>query len=173
MTGGKIGLSKGTAIAIAAGFLLSACTGLPSLSTKSPDVTNAPAPGFANMKAGSEEDFMLNVGRRTYFKAGSSELDATARTTLDKQAIWLNRYTSWKIKLQGFSDDPGSRKKNKDISARRAENVMRYLISKGVAPDRMWFKGYGKERIVRDCKDITCKSQNRRVVSNLRVEFDT
>ncbi|HHK75265.1 MAG TPA: OmpA family protein [Rhizobiales bacterium] len=138
----------------------------------SPEVTNAPAPGFENVKAGSEEDFMLNVGRRTYFKSGSAALDDTARVTLDKQADWLKKYTRWKIKLQGFADDPGSPAANETLSRRRAVAVMNYLRSQGVSPERMWAKGYGKSRIVRDCEDISCKSQNRRVISNLREEFD-
>ncbi|MDJ0514669.1 MAG: OmpA family protein [Methyloceanibacter sp.] len=137
-----------------------------------PDVTGAPAAGFENLRAGSEEDFILNVGRRTYFASGSAEIDQTARLTLDKQAEWLNANTRWKIKLQGHADDPGSEDENVALSARRAEAVMAYLVSKGVDRNRMWSKGYGRERLVRDCEDITCKSQNRRVVSNLRDEFD-
>ncbi len=138
----------------------------------SPEVTNAPAPGFENVKTGSEEDFMLNVGRRTYFKAGSAALDKTAKVTLDKQAEWLKKYTRWKIKLQGFADDPGSEEANVSLSKRRAVAVMDYLRARGVSSERMWAKGYGKQRIVRDCADISCKSQNRRVISNLREEFD-
>ncbi len=138
----------------------------------SPEVTNAPAPGFENVKTGSEEDFMLNVGRRTYFKAGSAALDETAKVTLDKQAKWLKKYTRWKIKLQGFADDPGGEEANVTLSKRRAVAVMDYLRAQGVSSERMWAKGYGKQRIVRDCADISCKSQNRRVISNLREEFD-
>ena len=39
-------------------------------------------------------------------------------------------------------------------------------------PKRMWAKGYGKDREVRDCTDRSCKVQNRRVVANLRTERD-
>ncbi|PLX45023.1 MAG: hypothetical protein C0605_01610, partial [Hyphomicrobiales bacterium] len=112
-----------------------------------PNVTNAPAPGFENVKTGSEEDFMLNVGRRTYFTSGSVELSNTARVTLDKQAEWLIKHPNWKIKLQGFADDPGSESANRALSARRAETVLNYLASKGVERSRMWAKGYGRERI--------------------------
>ena len=153
-------------IAVAIG--LSAC----AETTVVPAATNAPAAGFANMKNGSEEDFILNVGRRTYFAAGSAEIDETARLTLDKQAEWLNANKGWKVKLQGFSDDPGTADANVTLSAKRAEAVMAYLASKGVDPKRMWAKGYGKDRVIRDCADITCKSQNRRVITNLRDEFD-
>jgi len=153
-------------------MLLAGCEGGGISSGVTPDVTNAPAPGFQNMQAGSEEDFMLNVGRRTYFSAGSSSLDGTAKVTLDKQAAWLNRHTGWKVKVQGFADDPGSETQNVDLSQKRAAAVRDYLTSKGVDPKRMWIKGYGKARIVKECADVTCKSQNRRVVTNLRDELE-
>ncbi|TIT24695.1 MAG: OmpA family protein, partial [Mesorhizobium sp.] len=50
--------------------------------------------------------------------------------------------------------------------------VMDYLAAGGIDRNRMWAKGYGKDRLVRDCPDTACRSQNRRVVSNLRDERD-
>ena len=101
---------------------------------------------------------------------GSAALDDVARETLDMQAAWLNRNPSWLIKLQGYADDPGT--SNTALSDKRAKAVMDYLATKGVNPQRMWAQGYGKERMVRDCPDISCKALNRRVVTNLRTEFD-
>jgi peptidoglycan-associated lipoprotein len=143
-----------------------------ALETPTPDVTNAPAYGFANVEPGTEEDFILNVGRRTYFAEGSATLDETAKVTLDNQIEWLKKYPSWLVKLQGFADDPGSDADMKKLSAARAKAVMDYLVAGGINPDRMWSKGYGMERIVRECPDKSCKVQNRRVISNLRTEKD-
>jgi peptidoglycan-associated lipoprotein len=42
------------------------------------------------------------------------------------------------------------------------------MIANGVAPGRLWAKGYGKERVVRACTERACKVQNRRVITNLR-----
>lgn len=165
--GGRTGLTL--ALTLAAALALGGCETGP---VSTPNVTGAPADGFAAIRTGSEEEFILNVGRRTFFAEGSAAIDDTAKSTLDKQADWLNKNKSWKIKLQGFADDPGSEADNTALSARRADAVMAYLVSKGVSADRMWSKGYGKDRIIRDCPDITCKSQNRRVISNLRDEFD-
>ncbi|WP_425299212.1 OmpA family protein [Pseudaminobacter soli (ex Zhang et al. 2022)] len=134
--------------------------------------TNDPAAGFANMQSGSEEDFILNVGRRTFFTANSAELDTVARTTLDKQAEWLAANPRWLVKLQGFADDAGSEAAQVTLSQKRADAVMVYLATRGVDRNRMWAKGYGKDREVRDCTDRSCKVQNRRVVTNLRNEYD-
>jgi len=139
---------------------------------KTADVTNAPAPGFETFSSGSEEDFIINVGRRTYFAKGSNTLDATARRTLDAQALWLNANRGWLVKLQGHADDQSDLEADRALSYRRAEAVMAYLISQGVEPSRLWAKGYARERLVRDCEDIECQAQNRRVVSNLRKEKD-
>lgn len=135
--------------------------------------TNDPAPGFETVRAGTEEDFILNVGRRVYFTQDSAALDSVAKATLDKQAAWLNQNPSWLIKLQGFSDDSGSAGQMAKLSQKRADAAMAYLASKGVDPKRMWAKGYGNDREVRDCTDRSCKVQNRRVVVNLRTARDS
>lgn len=159
-------------VLIAAISLISACTSS-SLETLeiSPNAggkTNDPAAGFANVRPGSEEDFILSVGRRTFFDKGSAEIDSTARVTLDKQIGFLNRHTQWYAKIQGFADDPGGRSRIRKLSKQRADAVMNYLIAGGIDPRRLWSRGYGKERIVRECGERACQVQNRRVITNLR-----
>lgn len=158
-------------VAVLLTMVVAGCTSA-SLERATPDVTNAPAAGFANLSEGSEEDFILNVGRRTYFARGSANLDETAKMTLDRQIVWLQKNRRWLIKLQGFADDPGSNSEIVALSRRRADAVMNYLAAGGIDRNRMWAKGYGKERIVRDCPDEACKAPNRRVISNLREEKD-
>ena len=158
-------------VLLAAGVFLAGCTSAVDNDPNSGS-TDDPAVGFAKFSDSSKEHFTMTVGRRVYFTKGSAEFDDVALETLNLQAAWLVRNPKWLIKLQGFADDPGSDATNTKLSAERANNVMNYLASKGVNPQRMWAKGYGKERLVRNCSDITCKSQNRRVIVNLRTEFD-
>ncbi len=157
---------------VAGALLVAGCTGGggPDIAAIKPTgVTDQPARGYEQIAAGSEEELVMNAGRRVYFSSGSAELDDVARETLDLQAQFLNSNPKWLVKLQGFADDPGN---NNALSDKRAKAVMAYLASKGVDPQRMWAQGYGKERLVRDCPDISCKALNRRVVTNLRTEFD-
>jgi peptidoglycan-associated lipoprotein len=135
--------------------------------------TGDPAAGFANAGPGSEEDFILNVGRRVFFTSGSAELDSVARATLDNQAAFLTKYPRWLVKLQGFADDPGSSAANVTLSQKRADAAMAYLASKGIDPKRMWTKGYGNDRAVRECNETSCKVQNRRVVVNLQTQYES
>ncbi len=117
---------------------------------------------------GSQQDFVVNVGDRVFFSTNSSELSAQARTTLDKQAQWLNHYTQYaQFTVEGHADERGTREYNLALGARRAQTVRDYLVSRGVAASRVRTISYGKERPVALCDDISCWSQNRRAVTNL------
>lgn len=132
-------------------------------------VTDAPVGGGVNVQPGSNEDFIVNVGRRVFFTEGSAQLTNIARATLDNQAAWLKRFPTWSAKIQGFADDPGADAANTALSQQRADAVMAYLTSKGVPASRLRAKAYGREkqRIVRACDDAACKAQNRRVITNI------
>jgi peptidoglycan-associated lipoprotein len=116
---------------------------------------------------GSQQDFVVNVGDRVFFDTDSSELSDQARATLDKQAQWLTNYNRYAFTIEGHADERGTREYNIALGARRAETVRQYLVSRGVAAQRMRTISYGKERPVALCNDISCWSQNRRAVTVL------
>ncbi|HUZ34607.1 MAG TPA: peptidoglycan-associated lipoprotein Pal [Xanthobacteraceae bacterium] len=116
---------------------------------------------------GSQQDFIVNVGDRVFFDTDSSELSVQARATLDKQSQWLNQYGRYAFTIEGHADERGTREYNIALGARRAQTVREYLVSRGVAAQRMRTISYGKERPVAVCNDISCWSQNRRAVTVL------
>jgi peptidoglycan-associated lipoprotein len=116
---------------------------------------------------GSQQDFVVNVGDRVFFETDSSELTEQARATLDKQAQWLNNYSRYAFTIEGHADERGTREYNIALGARRAQTVREYLVSRGIAAQRMRTISYGKERPVAVCDDISCWSQNRRAVTVL------
>ncbi|HEY1735283.1 MAG TPA: peptidoglycan-associated lipoprotein Pal [Methylovirgula sp.] len=116
---------------------------------------------------GSPGDFSQNVGDRVFFETDSSDLTPTAQATLDKQARWLNQYANYAFTVEGHADERGTREYNFALGARRAEVVKDYLAARGINPGRMHTVSYGKERPVAVCNDISCWSQNRRVVTVL------
>jgi len=116
---------------------------------------------------GSQQDFIVNVGDRVFFETDSSELTPQARATLDKQAQWLTEYNRYAFTIEGHADERGTREYNIALGARRAQTVREYLVSRGVMAQRMHTISYGKERPVAVCNDISCWSQNRRVVTVL------
>jgi peptidoglycan-associated lipoprotein len=116
---------------------------------------------------GSAQDFAVNVGDRIFFDTDQTELSATAQETLDKQARWLAQYPRYSFTLEGHADERGTREYNFALGARRAEAAKDYLLAKGIAAARIKTISYGKERPVAVCNDISCWSQNRRVVTVL------
>ena len=114
---------------------------------------------------GSQQEFLVTVGDRVFFETDSSSLTSTAQATLDKQAAWLNKYTNYRILLEGHADERGTREYNIALGARRASVVVNYLVSRGVNAQRIQQKSFGKERPVAICDDISCWSQNRRAVT--------
>jgi len=129
---------------------------------------NSAADAMANAATpGSQQDFVVNVGDRVFFETDSTDLTPTAAATLDKQAQWLLRYPQYTFILEGHADERGTREYNFSLSARRAQIVRDYLISRGIPGNRFRTVSYGKERPVAVCNDISCWSQNRRAVTVL------
>jgi peptidoglycan-associated lipoprotein len=116
---------------------------------------------------GSAQDFVVNVGDRVFFETDSTELTPQARTTLDKQAQWLQYYNKYSFTVEGHADERGTREYNIALGARRAQTVRDYLAARGIDPSRMRTISFGKERPVAVCNDISCWSQNRRAVTVL------
>jgi peptidoglycan-associated lipoprotein len=123
--------------------------------------------GLGAATPGSAQDFTVNVGDRIFFDTDSSAIRSDAQATLAKQAVWLNQYRNYAITIEGHADERGTREYNLALGARRAAATRDYLISKGVAANRMKTISYGKERPVAVCDDISCWSQNRRAVTVL------
>jgi peptidoglycan-associated lipoprotein len=147
------------AAVLAAVLGLAACANNPAAQQQA-GVAGAAAPGSA-------QDFVVNVGDRVFFETDSPELTPQARTTLDKQAQWLQHYNRYSFTVEGHADERGTREYNIALGARRAQTVREYLVSRGIENHRMRTISYGKERPVAVCNDISCWSQNRRVVTVL------
>jgi len=151
--------AAGRAAVLAAVVALAACASNPN------GQQQAGAGGAA--VPGSAQDFVVNVGDRVFFETDSSELTSQARTTLDKQAQWLQYYHRYSFTIEGHADERGTREYNIALGARRAQTVRDYLVSRGIDGNRMRTISYGKERPVAVCNDISCWSQNRRAVTVL------
>lgn len=136
---------------------------------KKPLPDNAAQLGLNNNGAtpGTTQDFTVNVGDRVFFTTDSSTLTAEARQTLDKQSVWLNKYSQFGITIEGHADERGTREYNLALGARRAAATKDYLASRGVNRGRIKTISFGKERPVEVCNNISCWSKNRRAVTIL------
>jgi peptidoglycan-associated lipoprotein len=149
-------------IALVATLAIAGCA-----SRKTPNSAADLGLGAGAATPGSAQDFTVNVGDRIFFDTDSSSIRADAQGTLSKQAQWLNQYRNYRITIEGHADERGTREYNLALGARRAAATRDFLISRGVAGNRLKTISYGKERPVAVCDDISCWSQNRRAVTVL------
>ncbi len=155
MNMGTVARSFRFAVVLATGLMLAACA-----QTKTDGLTNNAVPG-------SGQDFVVNVGDRVFFAEDQSTISNQARSTLDKQAKWLNLYSKYTVTIEGHADERGTRQYNIALGARRANAVRDYLIAQGISGSRLKTISYGKERPVAVCNDDSCWTQNRRAVTVL------
>ncbi|MFT4962408.1 MAG: peptidoglycan-associated lipoprotein [Paracoccaceae bacterium] len=111
--------------------------------------------------------FQQAVGDRVLFPVDQSTLTDVARTTLVAQADWLSQNIDYKAIIEGHADEQGTREYNIALGARRADAAREFLISRGVAGNRLQVVSFGKERPLEICSDETCYSKNRRAVTVL------
>jgi peptidoglycan-associated lipoprotein len=125
----------------------------------------APAAAPAARRPGSREDFLASVKDRVFFDYDKSDIRRDQAASLDAQAAWLQRYPNVTLTVEGHCDERGTREYNLALGERRAAAVKRYLVSKGIAANRVATISYGKERPVAVGSNEAAWSQNRRGVS--------
>lgn len=81
-----------------------------------------------------------------YFGYDSADIRKDAAIELSKLATLLNDNTDLKIEMGSHTDSVASHAYNHQLSQRRAESTVNYLIQKGIDPNRLVAKGYGEEK---------------------------
>lgn len=109
--------------------------------------------------------FRSTIGDTILFSLDQSTLNPEARQTLGAQAGWLNQNLGYSAVIEGHADEQGTREYNIALGARRANSVQEYLISQGVASNRLRTVSYGKERPLAICSTEECYTKNRRAVT--------
>lgn len=163
---------------LVAGLGLAACTNPDRFGAGDGTGTGAGGAGYGNGTGvnggyldGSASDprspayFNQAIGDRVLFAVDQSTLSADAQATLDAQAQWLMTNSDYLAVIEGHADEQGTREYNIALGARRANAVMEYLISKGVATSRLRQISYGKERPIEVCSQEACYAKNRRAVT--------
>jgi peptidoglycan-associated lipoprotein len=117
---------------------------------------------------GTQADLVVNVGDRIFFETDSSDLTASARSTLENQAAWLGQYQSVGVVVEGHADERGTREYNLALGERRANSVKNYLVALGVSPSRLTVVSFGKERPAVPGANENAWNQNRRGVTKVQ-----
>lgn len=104
------------------------------------------------------------------FVSNSAQLTEDSRRVLSAVARTLNTQKNLRVEIAGHTDSIGTEAFNLLLSQQRAESVRQFLISHGVAPERLTAQGYGEFRPVASNDSEAGREQNRRVEFKLIVE---
>jgi outer membrane protein OmpA-like peptidoglycan-associated protein len=98
------------------------------------------------------------------FRTGSAEIDRESHPLLDQIALTLKANPEIEhMRVEGHTDDTGPRAFNMQLSEERAHSVRRYLIQRGVNPQRLRVRSYGPDRPKDEGNDEKARARNRRV----------
>jgi outer membrane protein OmpA-like peptidoglycan-associated protein len=102
--------------------------------------------------------------RGVNFKTASDELLEESYYVLE-QVVFnsLEAYPNVKVEISGHTDNQGGDEYNLVLSDKRAKSVMSYLVNRGISPQRLVAKGYGKNRPIASNATAEGRAQNRRV----------
>ena len=106
-----------------------------------------------------------------FYDFDEATLRPESKTELDQLVRALEQLPGLDIELRSHTDSRGSDEYNRDLSQRRAESVVEYLIAEGIARDRFTARGFGESRLVNECDDgVECTEAEHQ--ENRRTEFE-
>jgi outer membrane protein OmpA-like peptidoglycan-associated protein len=97
-----------------------------------------------------------------YFDFNSAILQSTSEAELNQLCTLLNSYPMLHMLIAGHTDSTGSSSYNQGLSNQRAYAVVNYLVSHGIAADRLRAQGYGATQPIADNKTEQGRALNRR-----------
>ena len=101
--------------------------------------------------------------KRVHFAFDSSAIDDADRAIVESNAKYMSANPTVKVKLEGNTDERGTREYNLALGERRAQAVERMLKALGISGNRISTVSYGKERPVAHGHNDAAWTQNRRV----------
>ena len=118
--------------------------------------------GAAEGQEEASRQALQNALEKIYFDFDSIALSDTARNSLKKDFDLLKKNGSVKVEIEGHCDERGSDEYNLALGERRAKAVMGYLVTLGLAPERLSTISYGKEKPADPGHDEAAWAKNRR-----------
>jgi peptidoglycan-associated lipoprotein len=97
-----------------------------------------------------------------FFELDRSDLRDDGKSSLQKDADWMKKWTSTQVTVEGHCDSRGSAEYNLGLGSRRANAVKDYLVSLGIQTSRITIVSKGKEQPFCQDESESCWQQNRR-----------
>jgi outer membrane protein OmpA-like peptidoglycan-associated protein/tetratricopeptide (TPR) repeat protein len=108
--------------------------------------------------------------RPVYFDLNKADIRPDASATILKVIAYMNHFPDIKIQIQSHTDTKAGKRYNQNLSQRRAENTITYLISNKMDESRVSAKGFGETKLVNDCT-VWIKCTPEKNEENRRSEF--
>lgn len=108
------------------------------------------------------------AARNIFFPKGSDKLATSSHKALNEVAVILQKQSSLRLIIDGYTDNSGSAAINKALSQKRADAVKAYLVGKGIAASRLMATGHGPTNPVADNSTEEGRNKNRRVELKLK-----
>ena len=102
------------------------------------------------------------VLKNVFFQTGSAALRSESASELNRLATLLQESPQLRIQINGHTDNVGDDAANMVLSEQRAKTVFEYMIQKGVAGERLRYRGFGETQPVAENDTESGRSLNRR-----------
>lgn len=107
---------------------------------------------------------VITLSGAVLFTSGKSELLPAAQVKLNDVAkALIEQDPDSKMVVEGHTDSQGTAAANQDLSQKRAQAVRDYLVSRGIAGDRVTAQGFGPTRPIGENGSAEGRANNRRV----------
>ena len=125
-----------------------------AISALQPNITKPPSSDVQTVQS--------TAVQAVYFAYDQSTLSEQARDTLTANAAILLTVPDVKARIEGHCDNRGSDEYNLALGERRAQSVRTYLVSLGIAPERLETISYGEEMLINNGSTEMALAKNRR-----------
>ena len=104
------------------------------------------------------KDFTINEGnsiqlRNIYYNFNDATIRPDARKDLEALFVVMTKFPDLVIELASHTDARGTNVYNDDLSQRRANSAVQYLVNRGIDARRIIAKGYGESMLRNSCAD--------------------
>jgi outer membrane protein OmpA-like peptidoglycan-associated protein len=118
---------------------------------------------FASVKQ-ETRGMVITLSGSVLFASAKSDLLPAAQLKLNDVAKALTEQDpDSKMVVEGYTDSQGTDASNQELSQKRAQAVRDYLVSRGIAADRVTSEGFGPAKPIADNKSAEGRANNRRV----------